>query len=98
MIISYSVKFMERNFEKIEKEEMYLGNKILAWSEKWEEYDEEKDKWVEKKEVICHLYRKGSKNQPLNLGERNDGSKFTAVNQAINQAKEFVDCCNEHNW
>ena len=47
-------------------------------------------KWVEKKEVICHLYKNGSLNQPLNLGECNDGGRFTSVNQAINQAKEIV--------
>ena len=32
------------------------------------------------------------KNQPLNLGECNDGGRFTSVNQAINQAKGIVDC------
>ena len=88
-----------RNFEKLEeKEELYLGSKILAWRDKWEEYNEEKDKWENKSQVYCHLYRVGSVNQPLNLGECNDGSKFTAVKQAINQAKDFVNCCNEYGW
>lgn len=95
----YTVNYMERNFEKVEeKEEMYLGNKIVAWKYKWEEYNEKKDKWEKKSHVYCFLYRIGSKWQPLNLGECNDGSKFTAVNQAVNQAKDFVNCCNEHGW
>ena len=90
---------MERNFERLEeKDESYLGSKIVAWCDKWEEYNENKDKWEKKSQVYCHLYRVGSKNQPLNLGECNDGSKFTAVNQAINQAKDFVNCCNENEW
>lgn len=90
---------MERNFKEVEeKEEMYLGNKIIAWRNKWEEYNEKKDKWVNKSQVYCFLYMRGSKWQPLNLGECNDGSKFTSVNQAVNQAKDFVNCCNEYNW
>jgi hypothetical protein len=90
---------MERNFKKVEeKEEIYLGSKIVAWCDKWEEYNADKDKWEKKSKIYCHLYRVGSKNQPLNLGECNDGSKFTAVNQAVNQAKDFVNCCNQHNW
>jgi len=72
------------------KVEQYSNSKIVAWRNLWEEYDYKKDKWVEKKDVSCHLYRNTSKNQPLNLGECNDGSKFTSVNQAINQAKELV--------
>lgn len=90
---------MERNLERIEtKEETYLGNKIIAWKDKWEEYNEKKEKWEQKSQIYCHLYRTASKGQPLNLGECNDGSKFTATNQAINQAKEFVNVCNKHNW
>ena len=83
---------MERNLRKEDlKEETYSNSKIVAWRNVYEEYDEKKDKWVEKKDVVCHLYRNGSKNQPLNLGECNDGGRFTAVNQAINQAKGIVD-------
>ena len=82
---------MERNYRKEDlKEETYSRSKIVAWRNVYEEYDEKKDKWVEKKEVVCHLFRNGSKYQPLNLGECNDGSRFTSVNQAINQAKEIV--------
>lgn len=90
---------LKRTKEKIEE---YLGSKIVAWVWEYEEYvlneKTQVGKWVEKKEVVCHLYRVGSKWQPLNLGECNDGSKFTAVNQAINQAKEFIDICNKNNW
>ena len=83
---------MERNFRKEDlKEETYSNSKIVAWRNVYEEYDEKKDKWTEKKDVVCHLFRNGSKNQPLNLGECNDGRKFTSVNQAINQAKGIVD-------
>ena len=90
---------MERNLTKEEeKTEMYLGNKIVAWVDKWEEFNDKKDKWEKKSQVYCHLYRTGSKWQPLNLGECNDGGKFIAVNQAVNQAKDFVNCCNENGW
>lgn len=80
-----------RNYRKIDiKIEDYSRSKIVSWRDSYEEYDDKKDKWVEKKDVICHLYRNGSKNQPLNLGECNDGGKFTSVNQSINQAKDIV--------
>jgi hypothetical protein len=46
---------------------------------------------VTKREFHCQLYRPGSVNQPLNLGEMSDGSKFTAVAQAVNEAKWLVD-------
>ena len=82
---------MERNFRKEDlKEETYSNSKIVAWRIVQEEYDDIKDKWVERKDIVCRLFRNGSKNQPLNLGECNDGGRFTAVNQAINQAKEIV--------
>jgi hypothetical protein len=81
-----------RNYKSLidKKEEVYKESRIVAWKDTWEEYDEKKDKWNNKSAIICYLYRKGSKNQPLNLGECNDGSKFTAINQAINQAKSFI--------
>lgn len=44
-----------------------------------------------KRKFHCQLYRPGSVNQPLNLGEMSDGSKFTAVAQAVNEAKWLVD-------
>ena len=95
----YNVNFIGRNFEKVEeKEEVYLGDKIVGYLYKWEQYNENKDKWENKSQVCCHLYRKACKFQPLNLCECNDGSKFTAVSQAMNQAKSFVDCCNKHNF
>ena len=90
---------MTRNYRKVEeKEEVYLGNKIVVSKHAWEEYNKGKDKWEDKSQICCLLYRTKSKHQPLNLGECNDGSKFTAVNQAINQAKEFINICNKHNW
>lgn len=83
---------MERNFRKEDlKEETYSNSKIISWRNVYEEYDKNKDKWIERKDVVCHLYRNGSKNKPLNLEECNNGSKFTSVNQAINQAKQIVD-------
>jgi hypothetical protein len=83
-----------KNNEKIES---YSNSKIVAWENHWEEFNE-KGNLVAKKEIICHVYMVGSKWQPLNLGECNDGSKFTAVNQSINQAKTFVDVCNKYSW
>jgi hypothetical protein len=90
---------MDRNLKKDkEKTEMYLGSKIYAFTWIWEEFNKKKDKWENKKQVMCNLYRLGSNNQPLNLGECNNGDKFTSVNQAINQAKGFIDTCNEMGW
>jgi hypothetical protein len=83
---------MELKVENL-KEEIYLNNKIVSWINIYKEYDIKKEKWLEKKDIICHLFRKGSKNQPLKLGECNDGGKFTSVNQAINQAKSFINSC-----
>ena len=41
---------MERNFrEEGLKEETYSNSKIVAWRNVYEEYDEKKDKWIEKK-------------------------------------------------
>lgn len=73
------------------KEVFYLNSKIVSWLNVYEQYDEKKNKWLEKKEVVCHLFRKGSMNQPLILGGCNDGGTLTSVNQAVNQAKEIID-------
>ena len=64
-------------------EEIYKHGKIFAWKNTWEEYDEKKEKWNKKSQIVCQLKRKSM----LNLGECNDGSPFTAVSQAINVAK-----------
>lgn len=88
---------MVRNFKKEEEKELfYLGDRIVSWKEKWEQYDINREKWEVKQRIVCLLYRVNSKNQPLNLGECNDGSVFTAVNQAINQAKSYIDTCNKN--
>lgn len=82
---------MERNHTRQDiKEEEYLGSKIIAWRLFFEKWNDKKNIWEEKKEVYCHLYSPDIKYQPLNLGECNDGGKFTSVNQAINQAKGIV--------
>ena len=86
---------IERNLISKEKIEMYLGNKIVAWKWEWEEFNEQKHKWVNKKEVMCHLYRI---DKMINLGECNNGDKFNDVNQAINQAKDYVNACNDMGW
>lgn len=49
-----------------------------------------------KKQIYCVLKRYNGK--ILNLGECNDGGKFTSVNQAVNQAKQYIDTCIEYNW
>ena len=38
-------------------EEIYKHGFISAWKEVWEEYDEEKDKWNKRSQIICHLKR-----------------------------------------
>ena len=70
------------------KQETYKHGLIRAWKEVWEEYDEKKDKWNKKSNIICILYRKSM----LNLGECSNGSPFTSVNQAVNEAKSL---CND---
>ena len=64
-----------------EKELTYKDSKIISYR-------------LEDKSIACYIYRPTSKWQPLNLGECNNGSKFTAVNQAINQAKQYIDYFN----
>lgn len=68
----------------------YKGAKIHAYKLEWQELND-KDKLVTKREFNCRLNRTGSANKPLNLGEMSDGSRFTAVAQAVNEAKWLVD-------
>lgn len=80
-----------KNLRKVEETHVeYKGSKIHAFRYEWEE-ENDKGKEVTKKEVVCYLYRLGGKNQPLNLGEMSDGSKFSAVAQSVNEAKRLVD-------
>lgn len=73
-----------RNFRREQYiEEQYNHGFISAWKDLWEQYDEKKDKWDKKSGITCHLTR----DTTLNLGECNDGSPFTSVNQAVNVAK-----------
>lgn len=77
-----------RKSEEVNTE--YKGSKVYAF--KWEyEVLNDKGREVTQREIVCNLYRTGSVNQPLNLGEMSDGSKFTAVAQAVNEAKWLVD-------
>lgn len=86
-----------RNLRKTDEVTVeYKGSKIYAFRWQWEE-DNDKGKELSKKEVVCHLYRKDSNNQPLNLGECSDGSSFTAPAQAVNEAKSLVDYWLERN-
>lgn len=78
---------MEKHEEKLVK---HRGSKIHAFKHKWKE-ENEKGKLVDKSQIVCLLYRAGSKNQPLNLGEMSDGTPFMAVAQAVNEAKKLVD-------
>ena len=82
---------MNSKYVKAEENNIdYNGSKIYAFRWEWEE-ENDKGKIVPKKQVICYLYRVDSVNQPLNLGEMSDGSPFTAVAQAINEAKRLID-------
>ena len=65
----------------------YKECKIHAYKREWKELND-KGKEVTKKEYYCRLYRN---DRWLNLGEMSDGSKFTAVAQAVNEAKWLVD-------
>lgn len=68
----------------------YKNGSINAWRESWEEVDI-KDKVVIKRRIVCTLYREQYKHKLLNLGECSDGTPFSAVSQAINEAKWLVD-------
>ena len=108
---NHLVRHNQKNLIKTkEKSEMYLGSKIIAWSEEFEELvkhcyvepdidkvDSAKDEWKFRKQIICHLYRPDSKNQPFYISECLNGDKLTSVNQAINQAKDFMNICNNNN-
>ena len=72
------------------KIEEYLNSTIIAFSHTNNIYDEKKKKFRTVKTINCHLYREGSKYQPLVLRECNDGQKLTSISQAINQAKEII--------
>ena len=76
------VKTRNHNREQY-TEERYNHGEIFAWKNTWEEYDEEKDKWNKKSQIVCQLKRE----KLLNLGECNDGTPFSAVSQAVNVAK-----------
>ena len=70
----------------------YLNSTIISWIDIIEKEKETI------KIIKCHIYRENSLHKPLNLGECNDGSKFQSIKHAINQAKEYVNTCNENNW
>ena len=77
-----------RNYFKDQEETIkYKHGLIKAHRNNWEEFNHKKEKWENKKQIICTLQR----DKFLNLGECNDGSPFSAVSQAINQAKELID-------
>jgi hypothetical protein len=89
----------QRNFTETDlKQVAYNGSSIKAWIKRYEQKDLTNDTWNSVKQIKCHIFRKGSSNQPLNLHECNNGDKFTSVNQAINQAKKYIDCCEENDW
>lgn len=69
---------------------VYKSSKISAWRESWEEADM-KGKVTVKRRIMCTLFRTWKKYPSLNLGECNDGAQFSAVSQAINEAKWLVD-------
>lgn len=78
-----------------EKEIEYFGSKIHAYKLVYNDFDFKKNKDVEVKQIQCYIYRGWKNNQLLNLVECNDGSKFTSVNQAINQAKQYIEFFNK---
>jgi hypothetical protein len=89
---------MERNLEKIDGNDIiYLNNKIIAYKYQWGNYNSEKGRWGILSKINCHIYFNSSLH-PFNLGNCNDGSQFMSINQAINQAKYFIDTCNKYGW
>jgi hypothetical protein len=64
------------------KTEDYLGYKIIASMFEFK-IDQ---KFI--KNYTCTIYK--DEKFFINLGECNNGSKFTAINQCINQAKSFL--------
>ena len=69
---------------KEKKQENYLGFNIIA--SKFEYQDINKNKII--KIYECKIYKEN--NFFINLGECNDGTKFTNINQCINQGKSFL--------
>ena len=91
-LFNFKIIFMERNVTEEElREEVYLGNRIESYKKIYEEFDILSGKWVKKKLIVCLLYCYPDEFKFINLRECNDGSPFTSVNQAVNQAKSFVD-------
>ena len=87
-----SNKLEIRSVEEVELRDLtYRNCRIKAHKTKWEVKDEAKGIWKKRSSIQCLLFSKNLKYSPLNLGECNDGSKFTSVNQAVNQAKVIVD-------
>lgn len=54
------------------------------------------------KEIFCFIYPLGEEGPAIqidkfiNLGQCNDGAKFSSVGQAVNQAKIFINCTNKN--
>lgn len=85
--------------ERLEqREDFFLGVKIVAYKTKRDVYDGLRQRFVSESKIHCVVYRKESKHPSLSLCECNDGSKFTSVNQAVNQAKEHIKSCVNHGW
>jgi hypothetical protein len=89
---------MVRNREVTERKDIHLGVGITVRRIDFETFDESKNRWDKRFIVSCVVDRTKQRDKPINLGECNDGSKFTSINQAVNQAKEFLDICFKYNW
>ena len=76
---------------KDKKYELYKNSLIISWKTIYTWFDFYKNKQTSETVIYCHIYRKASVNQPLNLGQCNNGSNFMSVNHSINQAKSFID-------
>ena len=71
-----------------ERTERYMGRTITTWV------------WVKdgkRIQFVCEIFDPAT-GRTLNLGECVDGSRFTSVNQSVNQAKEHISTCQRHGW
>lgn len=81
---------MTRNFREEDRTEEFYENKIIiACKYIFEEYDNVKNTWEKAKKISCVINNDRDEFW-INLGECNNGDKFTSIGQAINQAKNFI--------
>lgn len=83
--------------QQCERTELAVGNyTVVAWRERWNQWDEAKQRMVARTRVMGELRKQGA--FVLNLGECSDGSPFQSVGQAINEGRKHLLVCHAHGW